>query len=174
MHLFRLSIFLHMAFIPIKFQLIDGTSNSITLQALDLQKSVFLLGVPEPENLHPLHWTECMIVLGTADNCYNPQWLDIGSIFPSNCHSTNPRAHSVLTHLSGTTPETSGPCPRSFKSVPLVTPQKPPRFTLINAAVYSHASKLEGLECFNSRSHSWGHWLSYHLGFWLIWAPFED
>src|SRR5882672_10176684 len=32
--------------------------------------------------------------------------------------------------------------------VPLVNPQKPPRVTLINAAVYSHASKLEGSDCF--------------------------
>src|SRR5882724_5621590 len=29
-----------------------------------------------------------------------------------------------------------------------VNPRKPPRVTLINAAAYSHASKLEGLKCF--------------------------
>jgi len=32
--------------------------------------------------------------------------------------------------------------------VPPVTQWNPPRVTLINAAVYSHASKLEGSECF--------------------------
>src|SRR5882672_12961609 len=38
--------------------------------------------------------------------------------------------------------------PELSKYVPPVNPRKPPEVTLINAAAYSHASKLEGSKCF--------------------------
>jgi len=48
-------------------------------------------------------------------------------------------------------PKLPDPVPDILKSIPLVEPRKPPRVTLINAAAYSHASKLEGSNCFQLR-----------------------
>jgi len=42
----------------------------------------------------------------------------------------------------------SAPFAKIPDPVPPVKPQKPPKVTLINAAAYSHASKLEGSKCF--------------------------
>ena len=94
----------------------------------------------------------CMIVLGYHWlTHYNPSidWV-LGSIF----------FQQLLQHESKSSPSVEtflslAPLPKLLDSVPdipnpvlPVTPQKPPRLTLINAAVYSRASKLEGSNCF--------------------------
>src|SRR5882724_10145785 len=96
-----------------------------------------------------------MIVLGYCWlTCYNPSidWV-LGSIF----------FQKLLQHESKSSPSVktlllSAPLPKLPESVldtlnpaPPVNPQKPLRVTLINAAAYSHASKLEGLNCFQLR-----------------------
>src|SRR5882672_10551191 len=93
-----------------------------------------------------------MIVLGYRWlTRYNPSidWV-LGSIF----------FQQLLQHESEISPSvetllSSAPLPRIWdsvpelsKSVPLVNPRKPPKVTLINAAAYSHTSKLEDSKCF--------------------------
>src|SRR5882724_4390973 len=137
---------------PIKLRLMDGTSNSIISQALDLQ---ICFPTRESQNLTfyvTLLNQSCMIVLGYCWlNHYNPliDWV-LGSIFFWQLSQHKSKSSpSVETLLS------SAPLPKFPDSVPdilnlvlPVNPQKLLRVTLINAAVYSHASKLEGLNCF--------------------------
>jgi len=93
-----------------------------------------------------------MVVLGYCwFTCYNPlfDWV-LGSIFfwqPSQFESKSSPSVKTLP-LSAPLPK----LPDSVLDIPntflLVTPQKPLRVNFINAAVYSHTRKLEGLDCF--------------------------
>src|SRR5882724_3613591 len=141
--------------LPIKLQLIDGTSNSVISQALDLQ---IYFPTGESQNLTfyftPLDQS-CMIVIGYHWlTHYNPSidWV-LGSIlFWQASQFKSKSSPSVKTLLSSAPllklPDSVLDIPNP---VPPVTPQKPPRVTLINAAVYSCTSKLEGSDCFQLR-----------------------
>src|SRR5882724_11600169 len=93
-----------------------------------------------------------MIVLGYRwFTCYNPliDWV-LGSIFfqqPLQHESKSSPSVETLPS-SAPFPKLPDPVPDILKYVPPVEPRKPPRVTLINAAAYSRASKLEGLNCF--------------------------
>src|SRR5882724_10643986 len=138
--------------LPIKLRLIDGTSNSVISQALHLQ---IRFPTGESQNLTfyvtPLDQS-CMIVLGYRWlTRYNPSidWV-LGSIFfwqPSQHKSkSSPSVETLLSSAPLPNPPDSAPEPP--EPILLVTPWKPLRVTLINAAAYSHASKLEGSDCF--------------------------
>src|SRR5882724_8770235 len=94
----------------------------------------------------------CTIVLGYCWlTHYNPSidWV-LGSIFfrqPLQHESKSSPSVETLPS-SAPLPKLSDPVPDILKSIFLVEPRKPPRVTLINAAVYSRASKLEGSDCF--------------------------
>src|SRR5882724_3020413 len=137
---------------PIRLRLIDGTSNYIISQALDL-KICFPIG--ESQNLTfyvTLLDQNCTIVLGYCWlTRYNPSidWV-LGSIF-----FRQPSQHESKSSPSVETFPSLAPLPNPLDSgleppepLPPVTPRKPPRVTLINAAAYSRASKLEGSDCF--------------------------
>src|SRR5882724_203477 len=93
-----------------------------------------------------------MIVLGYCWlNHYNPSidWV-LGSIFfwqPSRHESKSSPSVETLPLLAPL-PNPLDSVPEPLEPFPPVTPWKPPRVTLINVAAYSHASKLEGLDCF--------------------------
>src|SRR5882724_397675 len=140
---------------PIKLRLIDGTSNSIILQALDLQ---ICFPTGEIQNLTfyvTLLDQSCTIELGYHWlTHYNPSidW-DLGSIFfrqPSQHESKSSPSVETLSSLA-ILPKLPEPVPDIPKPILPVEPRKPLRVTLINAAVYSHASKLEGSNCFQLR-----------------------
>src|SRR5882724_11634452 len=126
--------------------------SSIILQALDLQ---ICFPTRESHNLTfyvTLLDQSCMIVLGYYWlTRYNPSidWV-LGSIFSQQLSQHNSKSSSSIKTLLSLAPLPKPPdsVPDIPNPVPLVTPQKPPRVTLINAAVYSHASKLDGLEFF--------------------------
>src|SRR5882724_10333162 len=129
---------------PIKLQLIDGTSNSIISQALDLQ---IRFPTGESQNLifyvTPLDQS-CTIVLGYCWlTCYNPSidWV-LGSIFFRQRSQHESKSSPSVKTLPSSAPLLKLPDPVLDipKSIPLVEPRKPPRVTLINAAAYSHAS----------------------------------
>jgi len=93
-----------------------------------------------------------MIVLGYCWlTHYHPSidWV-LGSIFfrqPSQHESEiSPSAKTFLSLAP--LPNVQDPLPELPKSVPPVTPRKPPTVTYINAAAYFCASKLEDSECF--------------------------
>src|SRR5882672_6559773 len=96
-----------------------------------------------------------MIVLGYHWlTRYNPliDWV-LGSIFfwkPSQHDSKMSPSVKTLPSLAPL-PNLLDSVPDLPKSVPPVNPRKPLRVTLINAAVYSCASKLEGSDCFQLR-----------------------
>src|SRR5467141_3104534 len=137
---------------PIKLRLIDGTSNSVISQALDLQ---IQFPTRESQNLTfyvtPLDQS-CTIVLGYCWlTHYNPSidWV-LGSIFfrqPSQHESEISPSIKTLPS-SAPLPNIRDSVPELSKSVPPVEPRKPPEVTLINATVYSRTSKLEGSKCF--------------------------
>src|SRR5882724_3867842 len=140
---------------PIKLRLIDGTSNSVILQALDLQ---IRFPTGESQNLTfyvtPLDQS-CTIVLGYRWlTRYNPSidWV-LGSIFFRQPSQHESKSSPSVETLPSLTPLLNPPdsVPEPPEPFPLVTPWKPPRVTLINAAAYSHASKLEGSDCFQLR-----------------------
>src|SRR5882724_6162407 len=87
--------------LPIKLQLINGTSNSVILQALDLK---IYFPTRESQNLTfyitPLDQS-CTIVLGYCWlTCYNPLLTGYwAASFSSKHRSTNPRAHLLLRHF---------------------------------------------------------------------------
>ena len=137
---------------PVKLWLIDGTSNSVISQALDLK---ICFPTRESQNLMfyiiPLDQS-CTIVLGYHGlTCNNPliDWV-LGSIIfrqPSQHESKSSPSIKTLLLLA---PLLKLPNSVSdlLKPIPPVTSWKPLRVTLINSAVYSHTSKFEGLECF--------------------------
>jgi len=63
----------------------------------------------------------------------------------ANHCSTNPRCHPLPRPNCHRYPLTFVP---TLMQPPLLVTQKKPRVTLINAAMYSHACKLEGSQCF--------------------------
>src|SRR5882724_11259365 len=94
----------------------------------------------------------CMIVLGYHWlTHYNPSidWV-LGSIFfwqpLHHKYKSSPSVETLL--LSAPLLKLPDFVPDLPNPVPPVTPWKPPRVTLINAAAYSCTSKLEGLESF--------------------------
>src|SRR5882724_4060791 len=93
-----------------------------------------------------------MIVLGYHWlTCYNPliDWV-LGSIcFWQPLQHKSKSSPSVL--LSAPLLKLLDPVPDIPKLILPVNSQIPPRVTLINTAAYSHASKLEGLNCFQLR-----------------------
>src|SRR6266481_6373532 len=141
--------------LPIKLRLIDGTSNSTITQALDLQLR-FPTG--ETQNLTffvtPLDHG-CTIVLGyrwlTRFNLLIDWVLGCIAFRQTSQHGseTSPPAavKNTLTPGFPSVPDD----PRIPQPVLPVEPQKPPRVTLINAAAYTHASKLKGSQCFQLR-----------------------
>src|SRR5882724_8554096 len=137
---------------PIQLRLIDGTSNSIISQALDLQLC-FPTGESQKLTLFvtPLDQS-CTIVLGYCWlTRYNPSidWV-LGSIFfrqPSQ-HESEISPSTKTFPSSVPLPNVQNPLPELLKSVPPVTSRKPPTVTLINAAAYFCTSKLEDSECF--------------------------
>src|SRR5882724_6899837 len=94
----------------------------------------------------------CTIVLGYHWlTRYNPLigWV-LGSIFfrqPSQHESKSSPSVETFPSLAPL-PKLPDTVPDIPKSVPPVEPRKPSRVTLINAAAYSRASKLEGSNCF--------------------------
>src|SRR5882724_8028652 len=122
------------------------------MKALDL-KICFPTG--ESQNLMfyvtPLDQS-CMIVLGYHWlTCFNPliDWV-LGSIIfwqPSQHKSKSSPSVETLPSLTPFA-EIPDPVPDLPNPVLLVNPRKPPRVNLINAAAYSHASKLEGSKFF--------------------------
>src|SRR5882724_7554387 len=137
---------------PIQLRLIDGTSNSIILQALDLQ---LCFPTRESQKLTlfvTLLDQSCTIVLGYRWlTCHNPSidWV-LGSIsFRQLAQHKSLSSPPIETFLSAA-PLSKPPDPVSeiMKPTSPVEPQKTLRVTLINAAAYSHTSKLEGSKCF--------------------------
>ena len=128
----------------------DGTSNSVITQALDLSVR-FPTG--ETQNLTffvtPLD-QGCTIVLGFRWlTQYNPlvDWVLGRIIF---CQSSQPEAKTsppVKTLLSAPTPALPNPVPDPEAPLPPVN-RKPPRVTLINASMFAHACKLKDTQCF--------------------------
>src|SRR5882724_7515602 len=97
----------------------------------------------------------CTIVLGYCWlTHYNPSidWV-LGSIFFWQLLQHESKSSpSVETFLSSAPlPKLPDPVPDIPKSILPVEPRKPPRVTLINAAAYSRACKLEGSNCFQLR-----------------------
>src|SRR5882724_4588999 len=140
---------------PIQLRLIDGTSNSIISQALDLQLC-FPTGESQKLTLFvtPLDQS-CMIVLGYHWlTRYNPSidWA-LGSISFWQLAQHESLSSPPVETFPSVAPLSKPPDPVSeiMKPISLVEPQKTPRVTLINAAVYSRASKLEGSKCFKLR-----------------------
>jgi len=135
---------------PIRLRLIDGTSNSVITQALDLPIR-FPTGEVQTLSFFVTPLDQgCTIVLGYHWlTRYNPQidWV-LGRIYfrqPSQHKSkTSPSTETELSLV----PLASAPTP--IQPPPPVTPKKP-RVTLINAAAYSRACKLEGSQCFQLR-----------------------
>ena len=147
---------------PIKLRLLDGTSNSVITQALDLQ-----LNFPTRESQNLTFFVTpldqgCTIVLGYRWlTHFNPMidWV-LGSIIfhqPSHHDSkTSPPTETLLLlaippvvveiPLTLKFPDT--PVPEILQSVLPVELQKLPRVTLINTAAYTCASKLKGSQCF--------------------------
>src|SRR5882724_226721 len=137
---------------PVKLQLINGTSNSVILQALDLQIH-FHTG--ESQNLTfyiPLLDQSCTIVLGYCWlTHYNPliDWVLGNIIFQQLLQHESKISPSIKTLLSSTPlAEIPDPAPEIPDPVLPVNPRKPLRVTLINAAAYSCTSNLEGSKCF--------------------------
>src|SRR5882724_8245629 len=137
---------------PVKLRLIDGTSNSVILQALDLQ---IRFPTGESQNLTfyvtPLD-PSCTIVLGYRWlTRYNPliDWV-LGSIIFQQLSQHESKSSPFVETLPSSAPlqKLPDPVPDILKFVPPVEPRKPPRVTLINAAAYSRTSKLEGSNCF--------------------------
>jgi len=134
---------------PIILQLFDGTSNFVITQAIDLS-----VQFPASSDVTPMTFylapldSECMIVLGhNWLTCYNPliDWvlssltfwtpapsLLVPPLTPSPVQSSNPDSG-----LSGQS--TPGPVPSVDTLV-----CTPPHISLINAATFMHACKLEG------------------------------
>src|SRR5882724_7245531 len=137
---------------PIWLRLIDGTSNSIISQALDLQLC-FPTGKSQKLTLFvTLLDQSCTIVLGYRWlTRYNPSidWV-LGSIsFRQLVQHESLSSPPIETFLSVAPPlKPPDPVLEMKKPTSLVEPRKTPRVTLINAAAYSHASKLEGSKCF--------------------------
>src|SRR6266481_7798814 len=135
--------------------LIDGTSNSTIMQALDLQ---LRFPTRETQNLTffvtPLDHG-CTIVLGYRWlTCFNLSidWV-LGRIafrqtLQHESEMSPPTA--VKNTLTPDFPSVSND-PGILQSVLPVEPRKPPRVTLINAAAYARASKLKGSQCFQLR-----------------------
>src|SRR5882724_10921387 len=137
---------------PIRLILIDGTSNSIISQALDLQLC-FPTGESQKLTLFvtPLDQS-CMIVLGYYWlTCYNPSidWA-LGSIsFQQSAQHKSLGSPPIKTFPSAApTSKPPDPVLEIMKPTSPVEPRKTLRVTLINAAAYSCASKLEGSKCF--------------------------
>src|SRR5882724_1687936 len=140
---------------PIRLRLIDGTSNSIILQALDLQ---LCFPTRESQKLTmfdtPLDQS-CTIVLGYRWlTCYNPSidWV-LGSIsFRQSVQHKSLSSPPVETFPSAAPPsKPPDPVLEIMNPTSLVETRKTPKFTLINAAAYSCTSKLEGSKCFQLR-----------------------
>ena len=131
--------------LPIKLQLHHLTGSR-------LANPFSYQGIPEPDLLRHSIGPSCMIVLGYCWlTHYNPSihWV-LGSIF-----FQQPSQHKSKSSPSVETPPVSTPLQKLLDFVPdipnpapPVEPRKPLRVTLINAAAYSHASKIEGSNCF--------------------------
>jgi len=94
----------------------------------------------------------CTIVLGYHWlTCYNPSidWV-LGSIFFRQLLQHESKSSPSVKTLPSLAPlpKLLDPVPDILKCIPPVEPRKPPRVTIINAAAYSRASKLEGSNCF--------------------------
>ena len=110
-------------------------------------------GIPESDFLHHSIGPELHDCTGYHWlTHYNPliEWVLRSIFFQQLLHHKSKSSPSIKTLPS------SAPLLKLLYSVldlpnpvPLVTPKKPLRITLINAAAYSHASKLEGSECFH-------------------------
>jgi len=134
---------------PIVLQLFDGTSNFVITQAIDLS-----VKFPASSDVTPMTFylapldSECMIVLGhNWLTHYNPliDWVLSGLTFRTP-------AQSLLAPLSTPSPVLSGnpdsglsgqstPGPAPSVDTPVCTP---PHISLINAAAFMRACKLEG------------------------------
>src|SRR6266481_6443085 len=140
---------------PIKLCLIDGTSNSTIMQALDLQLH-FPTG--ETQNLTFLVTLldhGCMIVLGYCWlTHFNPSidWVLGHMAFYQTLQHESETSPPMAVKNTLTPEFLSIPDdPRIPQPIPLVEPWKPPQVTLINAAAYTCASKLKGSQCFQLR-----------------------
>ena len=135
---------------PIWLHLMDGTSNSVITQALDLHIR-FPTGKTQTLSFFVTPLDQgCMIVLGYHWlTQYNPSidWV-LGHIyfFQTSQHKSK---------MSPSTETEPSSVPLALVPIPMqpslpVTPHKP-QVTLINAAAYSCAYKLKGSQCFQLR-----------------------
>src|SRR5882724_749745 len=137
---------------PIRLRLIDGTSNSIILQALDLQ---LCFPTRESQKLTlfvTLLDQSCMIVLGYHWLTHYYPLIDwaLGSISFWQLAQHKSLSSPPIETFPSAVPLSKPPDPVSeiMKPISPVEPWKTPRVTLINTAAYSCTSKLEGSKCF--------------------------
>ena len=136
--------------LPIRLHLMDGTSNSVITQALDLP---ICFPTREIQNLTFFVTSldqGCTIVLGYCWlTCFNPLIHCVwGHIF--FCQPSQPEARtspSVKILLSAPTPALPNSVPEPEKPL-LPVNWKPPRVMLINASMFAYACKLKGTQCF--------------------------
>ena len=136
--------------LPIQLHLMDGTSNSVITQSLDLS---IHFPTRETQNLTffvtPLD-QDCTIVLGYHWlTQFNPSfdWVLGSIVFHQSSQPEAKTSPSVKTLSSALTPALPNPIPDPETPLPLVN-RKPPRVTLINASVFARACKLKDTQYF--------------------------
>ena len=131
----------------------DGTSNSVITQALDLS---ICFPTGETQNLTffgTLLDQGCTIVLGFCWlTRFNPSidWVLVRIIFRQSSQPEAKMSPSVETLSSAPTLALPNPVPDPETPLPPVK-RKPPRVTLINASAFTHACKLKDTQHFQLR-----------------------
>ena len=142
--------------LPIKLQLMDGSSGSVITQSLELP---ICFPTREIQNLTffvtPLD-QGCMIVLGYHWlTSFNPMidWV-LGCISFRQPSQPEAKMSSLVEALPPLAPPQSlleAMNPEFLEPLLPVNNRKPPQVTLINASTYACTCKLEGTQCFQLR-----------------------